>query len=67
MLLGCEAIIRSALERKESRGAHSRSDFPDKDPKWLVNIITVDKAGEMVHEFVPVENPPPELEALIRE
>ncbi len=67
MLLGCEAIIRSAVERKESRGAHTRSDFPQKDPKWLVNIITVEKGGKMEHELVPVSRPPPELEALIKE
>ena len=35
----CEAIIRSALMRQESRGAHYRSDFPKlDDEKWKVNI-----------------------------
>ncbi|MDE1853056.1 MAG: FAD-binding protein [Thaumarchaeota archaeon] len=67
MLLGCEAIIRSALERKESRGAHTRSDFPQKDPKWLVNIITVEKGGRMTHELSPVPQAPQELEVLIKE
>ena len=28
-LVVCEAIIRSALMRQESRGAHYRSDFPN--------------------------------------
>ena len=35
----CEAIIRSALMRQESRGAHYRIDFPNlDDKKWKLNI-----------------------------
>jgi succinate dehydrogenase / fumarate reductase, flavoprotein subunit len=38
-LIACEAIIRSALMRQESRGAHYRSDFPKiDDEQWKVNI-----------------------------
>ena len=33
-----EMLTRSALAREESRGAHYRSDFPDKDVRWLKNI-----------------------------
>ena len=32
LLTVSEAITRSALDRKESRGGHFREDFPDKDP-----------------------------------
>lgn len=40
MLLVAECVIRSALFRQESRGAHFRSDYPGKDDKnWLVNIV----------------------------
>ena len=38
-LVACEAIVRSALMRQESRGAHYRSDFPKlDDERWKVNI-----------------------------
>ncbi len=68
MVLDCEAIITSAMVRKESRGAHTRSDYRSKDDAhWLVNIITREKDGQMVHEIVPVERPPTDVAALIKE
>jgi succinate dehydrogenase / fumarate reductase, flavoprotein subunit len=48
-LVICEAIIRSALMRQESRGAHYRSDFPNlDDEKWKVNIYCRKVGREMV-------------------
>ena len=34
MLLVSEAIAKAALEREESRGGHTRDDFPGPDPEW---------------------------------
>jgi succinate dehydrogenase / fumarate reductase flavoprotein subunit len=68
MVLDCEMMIRSAMSRKESRGAHTRSDYPNKDNEhWLVNIITKEKDGQMIQELVRVPRAPPELAALIKE
>lgn len=33
------AIVRGALERKESRGSHWRSDFPNTDPLWKKRVV----------------------------
>jgi succinate dehydrogenase / fumarate reductase flavoprotein subunit len=44
MLDNAEAIVLSAIERKESRGAQYRTDFPERnDAEWLKHInVTVD-------------------------
>jgi succinate dehydrogenase / fumarate reductase flavoprotein subunit len=48
-LVVCEAIIRGALTRQESRGSHYRSDFPElDDEKWKVNIFCRKEGREMV-------------------
>jgi succinate dehydrogenase / fumarate reductase flavoprotein subunit len=40
MLLVSECTARAALEREESRGGHTREDFPKMDPKWRqVNLV----------------------------
>jgi succinate dehydrogenase / fumarate reductase, flavoprotein subunit len=38
-LLAARATLECALERRESRGAHSRLDYPDQDPRLQVNLI----------------------------
>jgi succinate dehydrogenase/fumarate reductase flavoprotein subunit len=48
-LVVCEAIIRSALMRQESRGGHYRSDYPNTDDEnWKVNICCRKEGRAMV-------------------
>src|SRR5262249_55214141 len=49
LLTVSEAITRSALERKESRGGQFRDDHPNKDPEWAkVNVaVRMDTDGQM--------------------
>lgn len=51
MVFLSEAVVRSALTRRESRGAHFRSDFPKQDDaKWNVNIYCR-KSGNRIKIF----------------
>jgi len=48
MLVNAEALLRSAIERTESRGAHARSDFPKTDEQLAhVNFVVEKTAGGM--------------------
>ncbi|GAC1346789.1 MAG: fumarate reductase subunit A [Ktedonobacteraceae bacterium] len=49
MLKTAEVIVLAALTRKESRGAHHRSDYPQLDPAWEKNIrVYKDNQGQLV-------------------
>jgi succinate dehydrogenase / fumarate reductase flavoprotein subunit len=69
LLTASEAVTRSALERKESRGAHFREDFPDKDPASAKFNVVVRKGeeGQMRVERVPIPEMPSELRQVIAE
>ena len=68
LLSVAECIARSALLRKESRGGHTRDDYPKTDPEFgKINHVSrlVDGKLEVVPE--PLPEMPPELAALFEE
>jgi succinate dehydrogenase / fumarate reductase flavoprotein subunit len=69
LLTVSEAIARSAVERKESRGGHFREDFPEKVAEYgSFNIVTRRRPdGSMEVRRVPLPPLPPELKQIIED
>ena len=68
MLTIAEAIVRAAIERRESRGAHWRLDYLEKDSALgRVNFIAYSDRGSVKLRQRPVEPMPAELAKLFEE
>jgi succinate dehydrogenase / fumarate reductase flavoprotein subunit len=69
LLIVSEAITRSAIERRESRGGHFRDDYPDKDAACATFNIVVRKNadGGMEISRAPIPEMPSELKQVIEE
>ena len=69
LLTVSEAVTRAALERRESRGAQFRDDFPEKSAEYGKFNIVLRKAGDGGMQVIrqPVRDLPPELKQVVEE
>jgi succinate dehydrogenase / fumarate reductase flavoprotein subunit len=69
LLTVAEVIARSALERRESRGAHFRADYPSQDERLgKVNlVIRKGPDGEVALKHQPIPPLPSELQRIVEE
>ncbi|WP_204263782.1 fumarate reductase/succinate dehydrogenase flavoprotein subunit [Geodermatophilus normandii] len=69
LLVVSECIARAALEREESRGGHTRDDFPAPDPEWgRTNLVCTRTAdGRVGVARQPLPQMPPELAEVFEE
>ena len=63
MIIICEAVARAALKREESRGAHTRLDYPNEQEEGLKYNSIIKKAqdGSMLTQKGQRKTPPEAL------
>ncbi|MDN5585024.1 MAG: FAD-binding protein [Brevibacterium sp.] len=54
--LAARATLECALERRETRGCHNRSDYPEQNPELQVNLVWSPSTG-VVREDIPAVDP----------
>jgi succinate dehydrogenase / fumarate reductase flavoprotein subunit len=67
MLTTAETILRGALERTESRGAHARTDYDTANPSWRQNIRCVPTTEGMEIDFQDPGRPSPSVQRAVNE
>jgi succinate dehydrogenase / fumarate reductase flavoprotein subunit len=68
MLAVSKACALSAIERKESRGGHTRADYPKADAKFAkINIVIRKKNGDLALSQEPLPEMPDELKKIVEE
>jgi succinate dehydrogenase / fumarate reductase flavoprotein subunit len=66
LLTVSEAVTRAALERRESRGAHTRVDHPDSDTSFAtVNVVVRRQGDTMAVAREPIPPMPDELKRIV--
>jgi succinate dehydrogenase / fumarate reductase flavoprotein subunit len=66
MITISKAVTRSALVRQESRGGHTREDFPKSDPEWAKkNVVTRKRGARLELATDPLPQIPEDLRQLV--
>jgi succinate dehydrogenase / fumarate reductase flavoprotein subunit len=68
MLTVSECVAKAALEREESRGGHTREDYPKPTPEWgALNLICSNDNGSVALTRQPLPQMPDDLAAFFKE